>query len=90
MSPLAALPRISESESDERSLLEKLRGNRRPVVLTEGGHDVAVVVDLAGYQEMIDEVEMLRDVQRGLADIDAGRVVPHEEVRRLLTERYGA
>ena len=36
-----------------------------------------------------EEMELLlRDVQRGLADIEAGRVVPHEEVIALLLTRY--
>jgi predicted transcriptional regulator len=32
--------------------------------------------------------DLLRDVHRGLADAEAGRVVPHEEARARLLSRY--
>ncbi len=36
----------------------------------------------------LDELDLLRDVQVGLADVEAGRVIAHEEVRELLQKRY--
>lgn len=35
-----------------------------------------------------DDEEFLSDISRGLADIEAGRVIPHEEVKRILRDRY--
>ncbi|MFL6202970.1 MAG: hypothetical protein ACJ76J_27700 [Thermoanaerobaculia bacterium] len=34
-----------------------------------------------------DEREFLQDIQRGLDDIEAGRVIPHEEVMARLLDR---
>lgn len=36
----------------------------------------------------LDDEEFIRDIARGLADIEAGRVIPHEEVRKILLDRY--
>jgi predicted transcriptional regulator len=36
----------------------------------------------------LEELELLRDIHRGLADVDAGRVIPHEEARARLMARY--
>ena len=36
----------------------------------------------------IETLELLRDVHRGLADADAGRVTIHEEARARLMARY--
>ena len=80
---------IAAFNANTASVLDEIRATRSPVVLTEGGNDVAVVVDVESYQDLLDEVGLLRDVQRGLADVEAGRVVPHEEVRVLLQKRYG-
>lgn len=33
-------------------------------------------------------LELIRETQVGLADVEAGRVIPHEEVRELLHKRY--
>jgi len=36
----------------------------------------------------LEDLDLLRDVRRGLADIEAGRVVPHDEARARLLARY--
>lgn len=35
-----------------------------------------------------EERELLQDIQRGLEDIEAGRVTPHEEAMARLLDRY--
>ena len=79
----------ADFNADTDAVLEEIRETRDPVILTQGGHDVAVVVDVESYQGLLDELALLRDIQRGLADVEAGRVVPQEEVRVLLQDRYG-
>ncbi len=79
---------ISELGANSSAILERIRETRRPVALRHEGHDVAVVVDIDSYQSLLDELHLLRDVQAGLADVEAGRVIPHEEVRELLKKRY--
>lgn len=36
----------------------------------------------------LEALDLLRDVYRGLADVEAGRVVPHDEARVRLLARY--
>ena len=38
----------------------------------------------ASIEEVMEELYFLTKVQRGLSQIEAGRVVPHEEVKRRL------
>lgn len=56
----------------------------RPVLLTSHGRGVAVVQGLSQYEAAQDERDFMRAVVAGLADIDAGRVVPLDEVKREL------
>jgi prevent-host-death family protein len=56
----------------------------RPVLLTSHGRGVAVVQGLAEYESAQEERDFMRAVVAGLADIDAGRVVPFAEVKRRL------
>lgn len=44
--------------------------------------------DLESYGSLIDEVALLEDIRQGLADVEAGRVVPHAEARDRLMARY--
>ena len=78
----------ADLQSRAESLLQQVQDTRRPVVLTQEGRGAAVLVDVATYQSLLEEVELLRDVHRGLADVEAGRVVPHDEARARLLNRY--
>ena len=80
--PAADLPSKAEG------LLRQVQDTRRPVVLTQEGKEAAVLLDFDSYQSLLEEVELLKDVHRGLAAIEAGKVVPHEEVRAHLFSRY--
>ena len=81
---------ITDFGADPATTLKQVEEQHHPVVLTRQGRDVAVVVDVESYQRLIDELALLRDVHRGLRDVEAGRVVAHEEVAALLKERYPA
>ena len=70
------------------SLIDRVRSTRRPIIVTQEGEGTAVLVDIESYRSLLDEVELLQDFNRGLADIEAGRVVPHEEARARLLARY--
>ena len=78
----------ADLQSQAEGLLQRVQDTRRPVVLTEQGRGTAVLVDIESYRSLLDEVELLRDVHRGLADVRAGRVVPHDEARARLLARY--
>lgn len=79
---------VSEFRSNAAELLRQVRDEGRPVVITQRGKGAAVLVEIHQYQALIDELELLRDVQRGLADARSGREVPHEDARARLRDRY--
>ncbi len=78
----------SELGANSTAILDRVQETRRPVALRQEGRDIAVVVDIESYQSLLDEITLLRDIQVGLADVEAGRVIAHEEVRDLLQARY--
>jgi len=93
--PMAREPRDLEDDvpaadlqTRAEGLLEQVRTTRRPVVVTQEGKGTAVLVDLESYRSLLEEIDLLRDVHRGLADFEAGRVTPHEEAMARLLERY--
>jgi antitoxin YefM len=73
--------------ADTSASLERVRTTRHPLILTQNGKDVAVVVDIESYQKLVDSLALHRDIRLGLADVEAGRVVAHEDVRALLQGR---
>ena len=78
----------ADLQSRGEGLLRQVKDTRRPVVLTQEGRGTAVLVDITTYQSLLEELDLLRDVHRGLADVEAGRVVSHDEARARLLSRY--
>ncbi|HEY5386840.1 MAG TPA: type II toxin-antitoxin system Phd/YefM family antitoxin, partial [Thermoleophilia bacterium] len=67
---------------------EQVHATKRPVVLTQHGRSAAVLLDVEFYENLVEEVALLRDLRTAEAQLDAGVVVPHEEVEARLRERY--
>lgn len=45
--------------------------------------------DDATWADVVDRMQMLAAIDVGIQDIDAGRVIPHEEVKKRLHEWLG-
>ncbi len=73
---------LSEFRADAAGLIEKVRRTKRALVLTQRGHSSAVVLGVAEYQRLVDELELLRDVHTALGQLDRGAGVPHAEAKR--------
>ena len=65
-------------------IVRRIDETGRPVLLTSHGRGVAVVQALSEFEAVQEEREFMRAVVAGLADIEAGRVVPFDEVVRSL------
>lgn len=78
---------VSDFRANASSLLQQVRDTGRPVVLTQRGRSAAVLLDIQSYQRLVDELDELRDVQRSLGDVAAGRVVQNADVRARVAAR---
>lgn len=56
----------------------------RPVLLTSHGRGVAVVQGLSEFESAQEEREFMRAVVSGLADLEEGRELPLDDVKRRL------
>lgn len=65
-------------------VVRRIDETRRPVLLTSHGRGVAVIQSLSQFEAAQEERDFMRAVVTGLADIDAGRVVPLSDVKREL------
>jgi len=71
---------LSAFRANAAGFLEQVRETKRPIVLTQHGKSAAVVLDVAEYEALVDEVELLRDIREAQAQLARGEGVPHEEV----------
>ena len=83
---------LSVFKRDTSKFLKQMKKTGQPIVLTINGKAAAVVHDPDSYQDYLREKERLETIagiQRGLADVRAGRTRPAEDVFREIEERFG-
>jgi prevent-host-death family protein len=81
---------VSEFRANAAELLEQVKSSGRPLVLTQRGHSTAVLLDVAAYEDMVEEIELLRDVRTAIKQIDAGKGLTNKEAKAELRRRFKA
>ena len=82
---------LSDFKRRSSELLSRIKRTRQPIVLTVNGRAEAVVQDAASYQEMVDLMERLdvvAGIQRGLEDMKAVRERPLDELDREMRAKH--
>lgn len=75
---------LGDMKVNPGKIVRRVDETGRPVLLTSHGRGVAVVQALDEYEVAQEEREFMRAVVTGLADIEARRVIPLDEVARSL------
>ena len=75
---------LSRMKVNQGKIVHQVDETRRPVLLTSRGHGVAVVQALADYEAEAEERTFLRDVVRGLMDLEEGRETDLATVKQRL------
>lgn len=80
---------LSDFKRNTSQLLDQVKKTGHPLVLTINGRAEVVVQDAETYQQLLDRVETVEALQRGLADVKAGRTKPAREVFGRLRRKHG-
>ena len=79
---------VSEFRANAAELIEQVRESGRPLVLTQRGKSAAVVLDVGGYESLLSEIELLRDVRTAVEQLDAGDGVTNRSAKAELRKRF--
>jgi hypothetical protein len=80
---------LSDFKRNTVDLLDRLKKAGHLLVLTINGKAELVVQDAEAYQALLDRVEAIEGIQRGLADVKAGRTKPARQVFARLRRKHG-
>jgi len=72
---------LSEFRAEVASFVKHIHETRRPMVLTQRGRGVAVLMDVREFESMQERLEILEDIYRAEEQLAAGGGVSHEEAR---------
>jgi antitoxin YefM len=61
---------MSEFRTGIASFLKQVRDTKRPLIITQHGKGVAVLLDAGEYEAMQERIELLQDLQTGIRQIE--------------------
>ncbi|WP_028582836.1 type II toxin-antitoxin system Phd/YefM family antitoxin [Desulfogranum japonicum] len=78
---------LSEVRTGIASFIKQVHDTKRPVVITQHGKGVAVLLDVNEYESMQEKMELLTDIQTSINQIDNGEGVEHDEAKEMIMQR---
>jgi prevent-host-death family protein len=78
---------VTEFRANTAALLDQVQKTKRPMILTQNGRSAAVLLDVAVYEDLLDEVALLRDVRTAEDQVAAGEGTAHRTVAKRLRVR---
>jgi prevent-host-death family protein len=78
---------LSEFRANAASMIEKIKTEHRPLVITQHGKSSAVLLNVSDYQKMVDTIELLQEINEARQEIEDGKGIEHEKVMRSLKEK---
>ena len=79
---------ISEFREHAATMVAKVRSNQRPIIITQHGKSSAVLVSAESYQEMIDRIEILSEINASEEELANGGGIEQEEYFKQLKAKY--
>ncbi|HIF6002381.1 TPA: type II toxin-antitoxin system Phd/YefM family antitoxin [Vibrio parahaemolyticus] len=72
---------LSEFRAGVASYIKQINETRRPLVITQRGKGVAVVLDVAEYEAMQEKIELLEEMRTAETQLASGLGVSNEDAR---------
>jgi prevent-host-death family protein len=78
---------VSDFRANAAELIDQVRRSGRPLVLTQRGHSAAVVLGVAEYERLVEEIEVLSDIRTAVRQIEEGKGVSNRDAKAELRRR---
>jgi len=78
---------LSEFRANVTSYVQKVHKTKRPIVITHHGKSAAVLIDVKEYENLLDQLELLQDIQTAEKQIKDGKGISHENAKKVILEK---
>lgn len=78
---------LSEIRTGITKFIKQVHDTKRPLIITQHGKGVAVLIDVHEYETMQEKIELLTDVQISLSQIENGQGIDHEDAMNKVLKR---
>ena len=78
---------LSEFRSGVASFIKQIRETKRPLVITQHGKGVGVLLDVAEYEAMQEKIELLQDIQTSIIQLNNNEGIANFDAKREVLDR---
>lgn len=78
---------LSEFRAGVTSFIKQINETRRPLVITQHGKGVAVVLDVAEYEAMQEKIDLLEEIRFAETQLASNLGISNEDARSQVFER---
>jgi antitoxin YefM len=78
---------LSEVRTGIANFIKQVHDTKRPLIITQHGKGVAVLIDVHEYEAIQERLELLTDVQISLNQIENGQGIEHADAKQKVMRR---
>lgn len=78
---------LSEVRTGIATFIKQVHDTKRPVIITQHGKSVAVLLDAHEYEVMQENIELLTDIQMSLSQLEKGAGISHKDAKGKVLKR---
>lgn len=78
---------MSELRSGVASFIKQVHETKRPLIITQHGKGVGILLDVGEFEAMQEKIELLEEIQTSISQLEAGNGVSHSDARQEVLQR---
>ena len=78
---------LSEIRTGIASFIKQVHDTKRPLIITQHGQGVAVLLDVCEYEAMQEKIDLLTDIHTSMDQIESGLGVDHNIAKKRILTR---
>ncbi|KPA18244.1 Prevent-host-death protein [Candidatus Magnetomorum sp. HK-1] len=78
---------LSEVRSGFATYIKQVHDTKRPVIITQHGKGVAVLLGAYEYEAMQEKIELLTDIQTSINQLENGAGINHQNAKEIVLKR---
>ena len=80
---------MSEFRSGVASFIKQVHETKRPLIITQHGKGVGVLLDVGEFEAMQEKIELLEDIQTSISQLEVENGISHGDARQEVLQRLG-
>ena len=78
---------LSEFRANAAGFIKQVQQTKRPLVITSHGKTAAVLLGVAEYEALVEQIELLQDIKVAERQLESGKGIPHAEAKKRVLQR---